>query len=304
MIRILAVSAHDVEALIEPPMIAVVARSPNRAANAMNTDSSLERSSGPSPRASLGENEVHVWTVLPDELDDGELLAAYAALMNDEERARERRFRFQQGRHECRVTRALVRTTLSRYAAVAPESWVFAVNKHGCPSIAEGQCELPLRFNLAHTRGLIACAVTLDRDVGVDAEYIDRRSDTVSIADHFFSPSEVADLRALPAERQRERFFHYWTLKESYIKARGMGLAIPLDQFSFHLGHDYETRSGAEGNAGAIRISFDPRLGDNPESWQFRMYVPLERHRLAVGVRCGRDVDATVVVKRTVPLVS
>ena len=46
------------------------------------------------------------------------------------------------------------------------------------------------------------------------------------------------ELRALPPERQKERFFEYWTLKEAYIKARGMGLSIPLGKFSFHYPHE------------------------------------------------------------------
>lgn len=253
----------------------------------------------------LDETCVHVWTVRPDELDDAELLSAYEALMNDEERARRDRFRYERGRHECLVTRALVRTTLSRYADVPPERWEFVVNKHGAPSLAPDQCERPLRFNLAHTRGLIACAVTVGADVGVDVEFLDRRGETVSLADHFFSPSEVADLHALPPGRQEERFFHYWTLKESYIKARGMGLAIPLAHFSFRFAGDADLTPGAlDGclGGGAIGISFEPELDDEPGDWQFALHAPDELHRLAVGVRRPAGADLAVQVASTVPL--
>jgi len=275
----------------------------------MNADGSQERSNGSFAPAQLARNEVRVWTVFSDEVRDPELLAAYETLMNEEERAREQRYRFERGRHECRVTRALVRTTLSRYADVPPEGWTFVLNRYGRPSITPGQCELPLRFNLAHTRGLIACAVTLEHDIGVDVECLDRRSDTVALADHFFSASEVADLHALPEDRQHERFFHYWTLKESYIKARGMGLAIPLDQFAFHLDDDLlgdEVPGDNQIVAGKapIRISFDPRLDDDPKAWTFELHAPTQRHRLAVGVRSGSGARTSIVVERTVPLVT
>src|SRR6185295_18612851 len=120
------------------------------------------------------------------------------------------------------------RTTLSHYAAVDPTAWQFARNRRGRPEISGPLGVAPLRFNLSNTAGLIACLVTLGVDVGVDVEDTHRRGETVRIANRFFSASEVAALEALPPERQRQRFFEYWTLKESYIKARGMGLAIPL----------------------------------------------------------------------------
>jgi 4'-phosphopantetheinyl transferase len=234
---------------------------------------------------------AHLWYVFSEEIRDPDLLAAYHGLMSPEEAARQARFVFPKGRHEQLVTRALVRTTLSLYAPVDPRAWTFARNEHGCPSIAGPPGAPPLRFNLSHTDGLIACLVALDRDVGVDVEDALRHSSTVDIADRFFSPVEVRALRAAPPERQRARFFDYWTLKEAYIKARGMGLAIPLDQFSFHL----EALP-------AITISFDPRLDDDAEAWQFALYRPSERHVMAAALRRGRDAPIVIELRETVPL--
>ncbi len=240
----------------------------------------------------LGEDEVHVWITFPGAIDAPDLLAAYDRLMTEDERRKQQRFYFEKGRHECLVTRALCRTTLSRYVDIAPQDWRFVKGPHGRPELPAGFCDVPLHFNLSHTDGLIACAVTLDREIGVDVEAIDRSGETVEIADRFFSPAEVRELRSLPEERQHSRFFDYWTLKESYIKARGMGLAIPLDQFSFHLGED-----------GPVRISFDARLEDDPATWQFAQYRPTERHKMAVGVQRGTGPDLGIVVRKTVPLV-
>ena len=239
----------------------------------------------------LGRTEVHLWYVFPNGLTDRALLGAYHDLMCPEERVQQQRFHFEKGRHEYLVTRALVRTTLSRYVAVDPRDWRFEKNAYGRPEIAYPRAILPLRFNVSHTDALIVCLVALDREIGVDVESIERPGETVEIADLFFSPTEVAALRVLSTKAQSRRFFEYWTLKEAYIKARGMGVSLPLDQFSFHL------------EAGRpVRISFDRRLEDNPQSWQFAQFRPTVQHIMAVAIRRGADADLDIQVKPTVPL--
>jgi 4'-phosphopantetheinyl transferase len=232
----------------------------------------------------LGPGEVHLWYVRHESIQDPRLLAAYQALMTAAERERHDRFVFAKDRHQFLVTRALVRTTLSRYAQIAPADWRFVCNKYGKPRIEpvktpghEPDTWHGLSFNLSNTHGVIACAVTSGCDeLGVDVEDTSRPGETLEIADRFFSPVEVKALRALPAARQRQRFFAYWTLKEAYIKARGMGLSIPLDQFSFHL----------DGDKG-IGVSFDPRLGDDPGQWQFELFRASECHLMALALRRG-----------------
>ncbi|WP_437541549.1 4'-phosphopantetheinyl transferase superfamily protein [Sorangium sp. So ce367] len=239
----------------------------------------------------IGPGAAHLWYVFCDSARDDALLEAYHRLMAPDEAAQQARFLFAENRHEYLLTRALVRTVLSKYANVAPEAWSFVRNEFGRPQIAGPPGVPPIRFNLSNTRGLIACLVALDRDVGVDVEDTERASSAVDIADRFFSPGEVTALRALPPERQRARFFEYWTLKESYIKARGMGLAIPLDQFSFHLD-----------DGPTIGISFDPRLGDDRSAWQFALYQPSARHTMAAAIRSGGGPPLSIELRETVPL--
>jgi 4'-phosphopantetheinyl transferase len=240
---------------------------------------------------SIERQTAHLWYVFHDRIDDADLITRYRALLNAEERERHGRLIFERLRHEYLVTRALCRTTLSRYADVDPKRWRFTCNKYGRPEIAGPRGIPPLRFNLSNSRGLIACLVTLEVDAGVDVEDMNRSGETVKIADRYFSPYEVAALRALPPHRQRQRFFEYWTLKESYIKARGMGLSIPLDQFSFHLERDQP-----------IAISFDPDLKDDPHAWQFDRYRPTQRHMMAVAIRRGMGPDVKIDVRETIPL--
>ena len=128
-------------------------------------------------------------------------------------------------------------------------------------------------------------------EVGVDVEDVARDTETVEIADRFFSPFEAAALRALPPARHRERFFSYWTLKESYIKARGMGLSLPLELFSFHLD-----------DGPAIAISFERGLDDDPQTWSFALLGVQDRHFLAVGARTGRAGSLVLRQAHHVPL--
>lgn len=198
---------------------------------------------------------------------------AYLPLMLDDERRRHDRFVFAKDRLQFLATRALVRTVLSQYVEVAATAWRFATFERGKPYIVAPAGLPALSFNLSNTRGLIVCAVsTQHSQLGCDTEDITRKTETLSIADHYFSPQEVRALHALPPSRHTERFFSYWTLKESYIKARGLGLALPLDQFSFLLDDRHD-----------IGITFDPRLGDDERRWRFALLRAGQRHFVAVG---------------------
>jgi 4'-phosphopantetheinyl transferase len=242
-------------------------------------------------RETLSRDEVHVWTTSPETIADPALLGAYEALESADERERRLRLRLAGHRRERLVSVALVRTTLARYADVEPRAWVFDRNEHGRPDPVLGPGEPPLRFNLSHTSGLVACAVTLDRDIGVDVESVERRCDAPAIAARYFAPAEVEGLRARPAARRRERFFELWTLKEAYVKARGMGLRIPLRRFSFHLGDTHP-----------IRIAFHAGLEDVADDWQFALFRPSPSHMAAVAVRRGGGGNVEFRVRRSVPL--
>ena len=91
--------------------------------------------------------------------------------------------------------------------------------------------EAPIRFNLAHSGPWVVYALAPGREVGVDIERIRPEFGGFAIAERFFAPGEVAALRALPDESRHLAFFHGWARKEAYIKAKGKGLALPLDEF-------------------------------------------------------------------------
>jgi 4'-phosphopantetheinyl transferase len=249
----------------------------------------MSSSSATGPLLPLPPGEVHLWITEPEQITEPRLLDGYRRLLSPEERDKHLKFYFAKHRHEYLVSHALLRITLSRYAPMAPEDWTFTTNAYGRPEVV-GEGSPRLRFNLSHTAGMTVVAVMSDADVGVDVEDTERSGETVGVADRFFAPAEASELRALPEARQRERFFEYWTLKEAYIKARGMGLSLPLEQFAFEL------RAGE-----SPRIFFDPRLQDEPESWRFFQLRPSARHMVALAVRWPRQLPLEVRCHRTVP---
>ena len=156
------------------------------------------------------------------------------------------------------MTRALVRLTLSRYCGVPPARWRFRTNPHGRPEIASPASRL--RFNVSHTEGLVVCLVSRGRELGVDAESLRRERHWLDLAERFFAPAEARALREVPAARRALRFLEYWTLKESYVKARGRGLTLPLSSFWF----DLPAPAG-------IRVRFTPAVDDDAARWQFSL---------------------------------
>lgn len=217
-----------------------------------------------------------------------DVTARLRAALPDEECARHARFGDEGAAGEFLCGRALLRAALSTWAPVERRAWRFALNPHGRPGIADPSS--PLHFNLSHTRGMVVLALGADPSVGVDVERLDRSVRPLEVADRFFSAAEVEGLRALPAERHRDRFLALWTLKEAYIKARGMGLALPLRDFSFWP------------DDAPPRVRFEPSLGDDEARWRFARVDLGSGHRVAVAAKVPRltlhvarvDLDALV----------
>jgi 4'-phosphopantetheinyl transferase len=227
----------------------------------------------------LHADRADLWYVRPRTVADPDRLGVYERWLTDDERARWKRFRLDEWRHEFLVTRALVRTVLSQYTGVPPDRWRFTVNRHGRPEISEPHGVPPLRFNLSHTKGLIACLVALEREVGLDVEHTGRSGRLLAIAERYFAPAEREALRALPEADRRQRFFEYWTLKESFIKAVGVGVSFGLSRFAFELD--------------PIRIRFADDVTDDPGSWQFALRRLGTDHVVATSIRRrgARDAD-------------
>lgn len=231
-------------------------------------------------------NRIDIWLAYYDEFQQE--APRLLDLLSEEERNKSNCFHFADDRLRYVVTRAMVRTVLSRYADVAPAAWTFEANSHGRPEIAPSLSGLSgdLRFNLSHTRGLIALGVCRGSSIGVDVEHLERQP-ALGVAERFFSSTEAAELAALPSDQQAQRFFEYWTLKESYIKAHGKGIAHTLDGFSF----DFPTEH-------SLRLTVDPKLGDDAQRWRFWQYQLEGDYLLAVCAERTKETAPAISLLR------
>jgi 4'-phosphopantetheinyl transferase len=197
-------------------------------------------------------------------------------LLDAGERERHARFVFAADADIFLVAHALTRSLLGGLLNEAPDALRFEASERGRPELAGAAAVSGVRFNLSHTRGLVACAVARTCDVGVDVEQLSRRVELLRVAERVFSPLELRELHALQGEAQRQRFFALWTLKEAYVKAIGKGLAGPLQAISFF-----------PAAPDPVPLQFEPEAGDREGDWCFRRCRPDAEYALAVALRAA-----------------
>jgi 4'-phosphopantetheinyl transferase len=182
---------------------------------------------------SLGPDEVHVWSTVLDR-PAGEA-AALEALLSPDECERVARIHCQRTRSEFAVGRGVLRRLLASYLQVDPAVLRFAVGPAGKPELRQPS-GTGLQFNLSHSHGVALYALTFHDPVGVDVEQVRPMSNYLGLAERYFSPREVGVLRSLAEHQRVGAFFHAWTRKEAYLKARGVGLSYGLERVEVTLG--------------------------------------------------------------------
>ncbi|MHB9133118.1 MAG: 4'-phosphopantetheinyl transferase family protein [Armatimonadota bacterium] len=153
--------------------------------------------------------------------------------LNEDEQARAARFRFPRDRNRFTIARAALRDVLGRYLGMAPGDVIFSYGAHGKPGVAG------VHFNLSHAGEIALLAVSADREVGIDVEYLPTEIDVLQVARQFFPPAEAEVLAHLPEHERKLRFYTRWTQQEAYLKALGTGLATVADLSTLELPPDW-----------------------------------------------------------------
>ncbi len=181
----------------------------------------------------LEHNVVHVWLahLVQEPLTIGNLYS----LLSEDEQVRAAKFYFERDRQRYIIAHGILHILLGRYLGCDPHAIRFRTNNYGKPSLDLTQHEHSLRFNLSHSHEMALLAFAYDRELGVDIEYMRDIEDYDRLARVSFSPNERQVLRELDNDEKRQGFYNCWTRKEAYIKARGMGLSLPLNLFDVSL---------------------------------------------------------------------
>ena len=175
----------------------------------------------------LREDEVHLWRIDLDKVAVAE--SRWRTVLSQDEITRADRFKFTRDRQNFTATRALLRILLGSYLTLNPQQLSFTYGENGKPYLCQGAAEMD--FNVSHSGERALIAIARGRPLGVDIEQIRENIDCESLTRHYFSTSEEAALFTLEVSERSRAFFRCWTRKESYIKARGAGLALPLHSF-------------------------------------------------------------------------
>jgi 4'-phosphopantetheinyl transferase len=182
---------------------------------------------------SLALDEAHVWQFDLDTQFSTD--QQWESLLSSDERERALRFHFPVHRRRFAATRGFLRIVLGAYLDTDPKTLFFRYSDKGKPALGGMHTSDPLRFNLSHSENVVLLAVTLGREIGVDVEYMRSDLELGSTAQRFFSAAERESFDTIPLAQKRASFFYCWTRKEAFIKAKGDGLSLPLDQFDVSL---------------------------------------------------------------------
>jgi len=148
--------------------------------------------------------------------------------------------------------------------------------------VSRPEIDLPgiaLSFNVAHSGGIVVCAVAREAEVGIDIEDRTRARLDRDLVERYCSPTEVADVVAQPGDGWRDQFLRYWTLKEAYLKARGLGIAVHLSHLAFRLA-----------STGDVTLEFLDSLAGADPAWAFDLRALGDDHFVAVAASTPQGV--------------
>ena len=250
------------------------------------TTTSIKHGAAPGGQMFFSRDRAVIWWVALERIDANSW-QKLEALLSEEESIRANRFHFDRDRRVYIAAHSVCRGLLSCCSEKPPNIWQFITTDHGKPELMVTGDMPRLRVNISHTRGMAAVALTVEHDIGVDVEWMERTVEADKLAERMFARSEYEIVATASDDDKIETFLSFWTLKEAYVKAIGKGLSQPLDEFSFDLERSV--------------IWFKNTHADDPARWRFERYRPGPDHIMALAVR-HPDPARLVVECTEVPL--
>lgn len=232
------------------------------------------------------DSSIQIRYIDPKTVTDPALTQAMISWLDQTERARYQRFKKSEHRHAFLVSHALTRKMLANELSCPPADIHFGVTGRAKPILTAPTSTKPLHFNLSHTHGLAAVALSTE-PIGIDLECLARNTPGPELAQRYFTLAEQADIQNQPQTEQKKRFLTYWTLKEAFLKAQAWGIVDSLNGFEFEF-----TPQGCS-SAQRIRLRvLDAKLSPT-QPWRFHHCAIASDHllSLAFSARLGPAVD-------------
>ncbi len=172
--------------------------------------------------------DLHIWRIsLRAQIETFDILATF---LSENELLKANKFRFEKDRRGYIISHGATREILAQYLKCQPCNVEYKENSFGKPFLKNSASKI--FFNLSHSCDWALLAVSNNRQVGIDIEFIRNDFDESEVAQHFFSRTENEVLLSLPKHLRKKAFFDCWTRKEAFIKANGKGLSFSLKEFS------------------------------------------------------------------------
>lgn len=186
----------------------------------------------PTRQLEIAQNELHLWRISLDEgIDSVDQLHKQ---LSDAEQLRAGKFFREAQAQQFVVYHAALRDILARYVGVRPSEIAYETGQFGKPNVVAVQAD-GIRFNLTHSGELAVIAVSRDAEVGVDIEQVREVRSFASMLQRCLSDAERKDICDQQEEDRHRHFLRFWTHKEAYLKAVGVGLRAPLDRLTLDL---------------------------------------------------------------------
>jgi 4'-phosphopantetheinyl transferase len=200
---------------------------------------------------------------------DANARARCEGVLSEDEAQRAARFFHEHHRAWFVFSHGLMRHILAAHCAVDAAALQLAAGERGKPFISSA-CQpraARVSFNLSHSNGRALLVVADGREVGIDIEAANSRTDVLAIAGSYFCGPELAAIREAPPGRARDTFFRYWTAKEAVLKAQGCGLGVPLDSFCIVFGPASEPAAVETANGSQIDQRWRVRVLAMEDGW-------------------------------------
>lgn len=172
----------------------------------------------------LQQEEIHIWCIRWGEIID--FLKEKAYIMDCQEKEKAAQYRFYEDRMRYMAGKICTRILLMRY--LNENSIVFLTHELGKTYHKKVFGKQSINFNISHSGEIVLLVFAYEMKVGIDVQKINEYLEYKEMANNFFSPVEAQDVNC----GNIKLFFQYWSAKEAYLKALGIGLGNGMDFFS------------------------------------------------------------------------